>query len=546
MAGDQRVVLDTRSFLLSRAKQTTDTNRRKFTANLQGIVANLPRIRSAKTCTPRQRHQHHRRGITTPEVQSSYHGITALLEPVFSSLARKVDIKLLPQKSNRKDSTRATVDGRLPKLTQGTPLRLRVALRKSESSFFSNYCPKVSFAKPIREANDNCKLCGGGMLQRVGDARCCNKVICRCFCQRCDLESGRHCVTSTVPGQGQRAGHITPRQRNIATVKQNFVSDANIYFPFNGYSPRRPHTRQHVQMLGNTVIAPKTELKRQKEDLRPPPEYGTLGTLELRARLPVVEEGSEVLFRSTDDGWYYSGTVSRDCTDYMYIITDGYCHQEQVWREDIISDSDRKSQVTIGQKVVTQHPRFAFSYAPGEVVAKEKGKVKVILYDGKTTEWTYDFAPLTKWKYDRDVTFIAKMREQWLGEPVIARIPSGTYEFGTVSECVNGHQYKVTWTPMQGRSNSSIVDVRHLFGSLTPYREIQRDGYVLAPLDSCYLPAKVTVKNEGKMKVAFVENSVSEVEESDCFWISPSYYYDAVAVYFNARMREGDCRNTER
>ncbi len=124
-------------------------------------------------CTPRQRHKHHRRGITTPEVQSSYHGSTTPTNSVFNSLARKVDIKLLPQKSNRKDPHRATVDERLPKLPHGTPLRMRIALRRSESTVSTNDCPKVSFAKPIREVHGNGKLCGRGMLQRVGDNRCC-------------------------------------------------------------------------------------------------------------------------------------------------------------------------------------------------------------------------------------------------------------------------------------------------------------------------------------------------------------------------------------
>lgn len=61
-----------------------------------------------------------------------------------------------------------------------------------------------------------------------------------------------------------------------------------------------------------------------------------------------------------------SGTVRKDCEDGSYLVEDSVGDLEQIYRPDIITDSDdADSEINEHDPVVALHPSFPYSYAPG-------------------------------------------------------------------------------------------------------------------------------------------------------------------------------------
>lgn len=60
--------------------------------------------------------------------------------------------------------------------------------------------------------------------------------------------------------------------------------------------------------------------------------------LRLRAELPELKRGEEVLAKWPDDGWYYRSIVKDYLGSYKYQVEDSLRDIEQIYREDIISE----------------------------------------------------------------------------------------------------------------------------------------------------------------------------------------------------------------
>lgn len=59
--------------------------------------------------------------------------------------------------------------------------------------------------------------------------------------------------------------------------------------------------------------------------------------LQLRAELPRVSLGEEVLAKWSDDGWYYRSIVKDELGNFKYQVEDSLRDTEQIYREDIVS-----------------------------------------------------------------------------------------------------------------------------------------------------------------------------------------------------------------
>jgi hypothetical protein len=83
------------------------------------------------------------------------------------------------------------------------------------------------------------------------------------------------------------------------------------------------------------------EKSEPKEKEKRRPENGLDAKIhKLRKRLPVLKPGEEVLAKWEDDGWYYRSIVKESLGNYLYKIEDSLKDNEQIYREDIISEID--------------------------------------------------------------------------------------------------------------------------------------------------------------------------------------------------------------
>ena len=85
-----------------------------------------------------------------------------------------------------------------------------------------------------------------------------------------------------------------------------------------------------------------------------------------------------------DDGWYYRSIVKDNLGNYKYRIEDSLKDTEELFREDILSDSnDSKDTFEVGDPVIALHPEYEFSYCPGQLlqISECGNKLLVRFYD---------------------------------------------------------------------------------------------------------------------------------------------------------------------
>ncbi|XP_067661369.1 uncharacterized protein [Haliotis asinina] len=268
--------------------------------------------------------------------------------------------------------------------------------------------------------------------------------------------------------------------------------------------------------------------------------------IRLRKLLPPAKIGEDVLFKSPDDGWYYLGKVSYDCCDFSYIVTDCNDSREKVWREDIICESDRHvDAIKKRSKVLVMHPLYPNSYCPATVIEVQDKAWKVHLpglTKFKTVYQEEDYIAclvLEKGAYDEKI--IKVLAKKWETMTVLAKHKKGEYHIGAVKELLSGSltEYVITWLDQ----TESVVDSIHVFGGLTPLRNLRVNDHVLAPVTIdrqenplCYLPGVVVQKNSNVTATIKTIHSHrlddhTTIDEKECFFISPLYYIAAAADY---------------
>ncbi|XP_046561518.1 uncharacterized protein LOC124270541 [Haliotis rubra] len=135
------------------------------------------------------------------------------------------------------------------------------------------------------------------------------------------------------------------------------------------------------------------------------------------------------------------------------------------------------------------------------------------------------------------------LAKKWETMEVLAKHKKGEYHIGTVKELLSGSltKYVITWLD----KTETVVEAIHVFGGLTPLRKLRVNDHVLAPVTTdgpknplCYLPGVVVEKNTNvtvtiKMIRSHRPDDHTTIDEKECFYISPLYYFTAAADYLN-------------
>ncbi|RNA09590.1 von Willebrand factor A domain-containing 3B-like, partial [Brachionus plicatilis] len=263
--------------------------------------------------------------------------------------------------------------------------------------------------------------------------------------------------------------------------------------------------------------------------------------LEYRAQLPELKVGEKVLAKWSDDNWYYRSTVEKKIDskepseeNFLYKIKDSASDHEEIYREDIIRFKDNKENFNIGDFVVAEHPDFAQSFAPGQIIGIRSDCLIVEFYDSiehrVETDTTYK---IPSFKYQLDIDSIIKAERQWIGHKCVFRSSKKKrYETGEIlGRLGNRKKFKI----LSDKGEEEIINIIHIFGNFTRKRPIRKDDFVLAPLDEYFFPGKVETCNENKenqIEVVFADKKRNDnVKAENCFWLSKEYYDDFVLFY---------------
>ncbi|XP_046377305.2 uncharacterized protein LOC124149628 [Haliotis rufescens] len=364
-------------------------------------------------------------------------------------------------------------------------------------------------------------------------------------------------VNGAIPYPSLHVGDkVRVRQFNTETAKELFRPATVQALPL------RPMSKHAFFKVSLDVVPTDLEREVKRIDLYPWPGHeeekqdeiskDELLLIRLRRLLPTAKIGEDVLFKSQDDGWYYSGKVSLDCGDFSYIITDCNGFQEKVWRENIICESDRHvDAIKKRSKVLVMHPMYPNSYCPATVLEIRDKTWSVRLPDmtkpvrvSQEQDYIACLA-LKKGVYDEKV--LNTLAKKWEQMDVLAKHKNGEYHIGTVKELVSGSltKYVITWL----NNTESVVDAIHMFGGLTPFRRLRVNDHVLAPVaiigqanPLCYLPGVVVEKrNEVTAVIKMIHaqrlDDLTTINEKECFFINPLYYATAVSEYLNNHAR---------
>lgn len=84
------------------------------------------------------------------------------------------------------------------------------------------------------------------------------------------------------------------------------------------------------------------------------------------------------------------------------------------------------------------HPKYEFSYAPGQIVrvSSDMNKLLVKFYDFEEAVIVRnEVYKLPRLKFQLDVTNIINLEKRWVGQPVVARNNfTNVYELGTLEK----------------------------------------------------------------------------------------------------------------
>lgn len=155
------------------------------------------------------------------------------------------------------------------------------------------------------------------------------------------------------------------------------------------------------------------------------------------------------------------------------------------------------------------HPHYEHSYAPGQVVkiGNDMSRVQIKFYDFvEDVVLSQDVYKLNKAKFQSDVNEITSLEKRWIGKTVVARNNiSHVYELGKiVSQKGNvGCQYVIEWA----NGKQSIQNANHIFGHDTTKSKINANDYVIAPLETVFMPGRVVNKKGPQLMIEFVNGT---------------------------------------
>nr|XP_018670374.1 von Willebrand factor A domain-containing protein 3B isoform X1 [Ciona intestinalis] len=269
---------------------------------------------------------------------------------------------------------------------------------------------------------------------------------------------------------------------------------------------------------------------------RSPPEIIPEGSAVVRELSAKLKPGDEVLAHSTDDGWYYRGSIQQGYPDNSYDVLDCTGLVQKTFREDLITEADDADNIIEeGDCLISLHPRHPNMYAPSIAIkCREDSWTKTRFYDNTEAnvprEEVYKIHPD---KHKLDVDYIVNCEKRWVGEAVVARTDAnGQFNLASCKKRVgNGHQFLIQWSD----GSSSVQDLTCMFGAYNRRRDIKPGDCVIAivdPANLTYLPGRVASQYENKLIVNFCNGIRSQhVNEQQSFWISRHYYDLSVAFY---------------
>lgn len=156
--------------------------------------------------------------------------------------------------------------------------------------------------------------------------------------------------------------------------------------------------------------------------------------------------------------------------------------------------------------MIALHPDYELSYAPGQVVKLGNDMTRVLV---KFYDFVEQVVPrdqvykLNKSKFQSDVNEIIILERELVGKTVVARNNlSHVYELGKiVSQNGNvGSQYVIEWA----NGKQSIQNANHIFGHNATRTKIKANDYVIAPLETVFMPGKVVNKKGPQLMVKFI------------------------------------------
>ncbi|MEE6470504.1 hypothetical protein FKM82_008988 [Ascaphus truei] len=246
--------------------------------------------------------------------------------------------------------------------------------------------------------------------------------------------------------------------------------------------------------------------------------------------------GQKVLSRCSHSGWYGEGSIVHDCGDFTYFVQNATGETARIWREDIFSDADDSGkEITEEDPVIGPHPLHCGCYCPGVVLKVMPGLNLVIQYYDHVEalvprEQVYSTSPE---KFERDIAYIRKCEERWVGQPVVARNDeTGTFHLAEVQKRVgNGKLFVVCWA--DGRT--IVQDIAWIFGKFSQAHVLKVGDHILTlahPSSLTFLPGVITGQNGTTLQIRFCNSkSCQSVEPHHCFGLSEDKFNMAVHFY---------------
>ncbi|XP_076807901.1 von Willebrand factor A domain-containing protein 3B-like isoform X2 [Clavelina lepadiformis] len=273
------------------------------------------------------------------------------------------------------------------------------------------------------------------------------------------------------------------------------------------------------------------------------PEIISPGSALVRELSPKLDVGQEVLYRNTDDGWYYRGTVHATYPNDSYDILDCTDLIQNTFREDIITDEDDANNIiTVNSTLIALHPNYPNSYAPAYTLECQPNNwFSVRFYDNSVTSIPREEVYLIHMeKFKKDIDYISEYENRWVGQAVVARSDmDGQYHLASCRRKIGtGHEYALQWAD----GSTSVQQLSCIFGKYTKQRPKNIGDFVLAIHDVenlIYLPGRVMAENGDKLVVNFCNKKRSHhVLPNQCYWISRQYYDLSVAFYNSKQVHQ--------
>lgn len=314
-------------------------------------------------------------------------------------------------------------------------------------------------------------------------------------------------------------------RKNHKTTKENLSDELKkLQKDFNDFKTREPqiidlNSNDSVHLISKTIIDAissnkqpivhtKTSSSNQTESEKVSTfnePSATKSTDSFSKNLSELQPGQKVLVRWPDDGWYYYSVIKENLGNNKYKIEDSLTDIEIAKREDIISDRDNSNDsLQPGDTVIALHKEYEDSYAPGQVVKIGNDILRIKFYDfDEQAVPSEDVYKIHKKKFQSDVSEIVRLEKEWIGKTVVARNNmSHVYELGKIiSQSGNiGRQYVIEWANGQ----QSLQNANHIFGPNTRKPNVIVNDYVIAPVETVFMPGRIIGRKGQQLKIKFV------------------------------------------